>query len=736
MKKLLFILSGLMLFSLTACDTDVAKSTPLLHSGPRSLICSPGDRNSCQNNGTCNGAGDACECDSPYYWEQEDCQILHTTADPATINGLFFDASSSTNYVSVPPTTDFTIDAKGITFEAWVNLDERQYANARAGAVILSTGGHPSQGATDYGGVMLAYNGSSFYLASERIYVTTSATGKRFTNGCHHVSAFISKDGWDYEAAIFVDGEELVRDTKHSEYANGDVNVDADIVIGGSTRSVAQMFGGTAFNGFMRDIRIWRGPRTANEIAADMGSDLTGAEPGLLANWKLNDGGAVGGQVSDVMGQNHGTLMGGEYSRECDESCIKKWYRDSDNDTWGDDAAVEGLSCYKPDSNYTLTANAGDCDDADASINPDASDYPPNGIDDNCDGVADIAISGDTTVCPFSNSQLPFVVDPAPGASYAFTYAAYSGDWFGQTGQYAGTVYTYPGFTASTLTIEQTAGGVTTTGSLDILGNSQTPSCCGGLTVDFNHSSACSGASTSFWSTSSWQFSNFEWYVNDTATATGNAMNYTFTQPGEYRVRLVASGPGGSCVKETQKTITIYDFDINGPTQVCPLSVNKDYQLTSANLHAFSNISWNIPNAQITSLNPENSSVEVDFNYFWGGNIAVQAQDINGCFVSRTQSVTVDPICSGDFTLTVSPDPVPVGECATITYAGGLVDQVRMYIYDVDGGFSESIGAIGRVYERRCRDSYNPDGRPGIYRVNAYSLVDDSLLGTALYTHL
>ena len=38
------------------------------------------------------------------------------------------------------------------------------------------------------------------------------------------------------------------------------------------------------------------------------------------------------------------------------------------------------------DDNDGFTENQGDCDDTNASINPDAIDIPGNGIDENCDG--------------------------------------------------------------------------------------------------------------------------------------------------------------------------------------------------------------------------------------------------------------------------------------------------------------------------------------------------------------
>jgi len=58
------------------------------------------------------------------------------------------------------------------------------------------------------------------------------------------------------------------------------------------------------------------------------------------------------------------------------------WYEDDDGDGWGD-AAV--LACDAPAGTVTLS---GDCDDADASVSPSASESC-DGVDDDCDGDTD-----------------------------------------------------------------------------------------------------------------------------------------------------------------------------------------------------------------------------------------------------------------------------------------------------------------------------------------------------------
>ncbi len=60
------------------------------------------------------------------------------------------------------------------------------------------------------------------------------------------------------------------------------------------------------------------------------------------------------------------------------------WYRDLDGDGWGD-ASVEVPSCGVPSQAAPV---AGDCNDLDSSVHPEAVEVC-NGVDDDCDGVVD-----------------------------------------------------------------------------------------------------------------------------------------------------------------------------------------------------------------------------------------------------------------------------------------------------------------------------------------------------------
>ncbi|MBX7052489.1 MAG: putative metal-binding motif-containing protein, partial [Flavobacteriales bacterium] len=78
-------------------------------------------------------------------------------------------------------------------------------------------------------------------------------------------------------------------------------------------------------------------------------------------------------------------------SNGIDDGVQNTYYFDDDGDGYGD-PGVTTLACTTPPG---YVDNADDCDDSDASINPDAEDICDNGIDENCDGFMD----NTTTAC-------------------------------------------------------------------------------------------------------------------------------------------------------------------------------------------------------------------------------------------------------------------------------------------------------------------------------------------------
>lgn len=65
------------------------------------------------------------------------------------------------------------------------------------------------------------------------------------------------------------------------------------------------------FKGKIDDVRVWAYARSAAEIANDMHTDLTGAESGLMAYFKLNEGTGTTTADNSANAYNSGTLHGG-----------------------------------------------------------------------------------------------------------------------------------------------------------------------------------------------------------------------------------------------------------------------------------------------------------------------------------------------------------------------------------------------------------------------------------------
>jgi hypothetical protein len=70
-----------------------------------------------------------------------------------------------------------------------------------------------------------------------------------------------------------------------------------------------------------------------------------------------------------------------------DMSTRTTFYVDSDNDGYGN-PNMSGQACEAPAQYGTVVTNGDDCDDTNASVNPAMSEVNGNGIDDNCDGIA------------------------------------------------------------------------------------------------------------------------------------------------------------------------------------------------------------------------------------------------------------------------------------------------------------------------------------------------------------
>ncbi|WP_339607776.1 gliding motility-associated C-terminal domain-containing protein [uncultured Roseivirga sp.] len=96
----------------------------------------------------------------------------------------------------------------------------------------------------------------------------------------------------------------------------------------------------------------------------------------------------------------------------------------------------------------------------------------------------------------------------------------------------------------------------------------------------------------------------FDWHFDDGAMATGEEVNHTYTTPGDYVIRVIASNGEGSCGNSEvfTKQISILEVEaseIMGPQSVCPNVQNIDYSIEGADGNTYE---WIISaDGQITS---------------------------------------------------------------------------------------------------------------------------------------
>jgi len=95
---------------------------------------------------------------------------------------------------------------------------------------------------------------------------------------------------------------------------------------------------------------------------------------------------------------------------DIDEGVSFTYYLDSDNDTFGDPAFPIVSCSVTPPGAYV--SNSDDCDDSNPNINPNATDIPNNGIDEDCDGM-----DATTTANENQAREMGLKVFPNPTAS-------------------------------------------------------------------------------------------------------------------------------------------------------------------------------------------------------------------------------------------------------------------------------------------------------------------------------
>lgn len=199
--------------------------------------------------------------------------------------GLNFDGAS--NYAA-PANGAFWSLTNNLTIEAWVTADSLSdpTGTTRFVSTRLSTNGGWGFGQSD--GRLL------FTTFGRRDFLTTAAPLRPRVRT--HVAVTFDNTN---AARFYVNGQLL--QTIQDFFP---ANPSSTLAIGRNPTSVDRQ----SFDGVIEEVRIWNVARSAAQIAANYQRYIQSPEPGLLADWPLDDG--AGGVARDVVAQRSAVING------------------------------------------------------------------------------------------------------------------------------------------------------------------------------------------------------------------------------------------------------------------------------------------------------------------------------------------------------------------------------------------------------------------------------------------
>ncbi len=114
-------------------------------------------------------------------------------------------------------------------------------------------------------------------------------------------------------------------------------------------------------------------------------------------------------------------------------------------------------------------------------------------------------------------------------------------------------------------------------------------------------------------------FRFFEWDFGDgTPTKTGKNVRHTFTKPGNYEIKILASVNATSCdqQEEVKVIVEVYETDgeVFGPARVCPNVEESIYSFKSNK--EFSKVDWRVEGGQIVGTDAGENTVTI----LWGAS--------------------------------------------------------------------------------------------------------------------
>ncbi|MFM7015362.1 MAG: T9SS type A sorting domain-containing protein, partial [Bacteroidota bacterium] len=401
------------------------------------------------------------------------------------------------------------------------------------------------------------------------------------------------------------------------------------------------------------------------------------------------------------------------------------YYADVDNDGYGNSASTMN-SCTGAPAGYV--AIAGDCNDNNASVNPNATEICNNGIDDNCNGLIDegcecinppTANAGsNVTVCAGSNIQLS---GSFGGSATTATWSTSGTGTFTPSANALNAIYVPSSadntIGSVTLTLTTNAFGLcteaTSTITLTFVPLPEAPSAISGATTYCNPGSLLytysitpvSGASSYTWTTSPG--------ITIIGNATGSSVQIKFVdsyvQVGLNGVISVTPNNSNGCFNSTSSSINVLATvaapvtppSISGPDRAC---VGDVYTYSISSVARASQYNWTMPTGATIVTGAGTNIISVSYGAsFVGGNITVTASNLCGTSAARSRSVSRN-VLSAPGAITGPID----GLCGTsnVTYSVSPMSGATSYVWTVPTGATISGTSTSNSITVNFRSSF------------------------------
>ncbi|ABG58732.1 LamG-like jellyroll fold domain-containing protein [Cytophaga hutchinsonii] len=237
---------------------------------------------------------------------------------------------SGTTYAQVPNSPAFNLGTGNFTMEAWINASNAQVSFPQIMSLRTSGSDGFLFGLFSSGKPFIQMGGSTGN------WECGNCADLR-DNKCHHIAITRNADVMSfYQDGVLMSSYTVGYATRNIQ-STGPLNIGVD----------AASPGNTYFKGMLHDVRIWNVARSSSEIAANYSSLLAGNEPGLIGNWKMNEG---QGQslLNSAAGSSSATLGTTSATEAADPAwvsytCNNNNYRTGDNMSMADNAPDDGL---------------------------------------------------------------------------------------------------------------------------------------------------------------------------------------------------------------------------------------------------------------------------------------------------------------------------------------------------------------------------------------------------------